>query len=315
MQQILPASDLDRVLATFSLPRRAAVRINPLRGEPPETIRRLLASGIELTPIDWSSHAFSIPEAQRETVSHLPAAEQGQVYLQSLSSQLAAVLLAPQPGDQVLDLAAAPGGKAAHLAALMQNDGLLSCVEPIKDRFYRLQANLKRQGVTIARFYRTDGRTVGKKVGPRFDRVLLDAPCSGEARFTTTEPASFETWSPRKIKETSWKQIGLIASAFESLKPGGRLLYATCSFAPEENEQVVASLLDRFPDSAELLPIDIPQLQPQESLAEPSATMVPIRPGLTTWEEEIFPADLRHTVRILPNEFYDGFFLALIKRR
>jgi tRNA (cytosine49-C5)-methyltransferase len=159
----------------------------------------------------------------------------------------------------------------------------------------------------------TDGRTVGNKVGPRFDRVLLDAPCSGEARFTATDPQSFATWSPRKIKETSRKQIGLIKSAFRSLKPGGRLLYATCSFAPEENERVVARLLEEFPEQAELLPIELPWASdPTAATIQPAA--VPLLTGLTEFDGEVFPAALRHALRILPDERYDGFFLALIQR-
>jgi 16S rRNA C967 or C1407 C5-methylase (RsmB/RsmF family) len=143
LQQFLPREMHDRILATFSLPRRAALRINPLRGEPTQIMESLLAAGIELTPVTWSPVSFAVPNSQREIVSRLPTSDRGEVYLQSLSSQLAAVILAPQPGDHVLDLAAAPGGKAAHLAALMQNHGLLSCVEPIRPRFFRLQANLK----------------------------------------------------------------------------------------------------------------------------------------------------------------------------
>lgn len=314
LKELLPAELHDAVSETFLLPRRAAVRINPLRGDPTTIREGLIAAGVELTPVPWSEVSFSIPTAHREIASRSPASERGEVYLQSLSSQLAAVVLAPNPCDQVLDLAAAPGGKAAHLAALMQNQGLLSCVEPIRSRFFRLQANLKQQGITIARFYMTDGRTVGNKVGPRFDRALLDAPCSGEARFSTTDPRSFATWSLRKLKETSRKQIGLIKSAFQSLKPGGRLLYATCSFAPEENERVVASLLKKFPEQAGILPIDFPTRENLPGILAPN-TEIPRLPGLKQFGEETFPDDLNKTVRIIPNHLYDGFYLALIEKK
>ncbi|MEQ1902749.1 MAG: RsmB/NOP family class I SAM-dependent RNA methyltransferase [Pirellulaceae bacterium] len=314
ISRILPAELLDQFWKTFELPRRAALRINTLRIDLATAVESLKQNGLTLRPVNWSPATFAIPVEQRELASHLPESTRGEIYLQSLSSQLAAVVLDPQPGEQVLDLAAAPGGKAAHLATLMQNQGLLSCVEPIKPRFFRMQANLKNQGVTIAKFYLTDGRTVGKKVGPRFDRVLLDAPCSGEARFTTTDPASFATWSPRKIRETSRKQVGLIKSAFEALRPGGKLLYSTCSFSPAENECIVAKLLEAFPDQASVLPIPLTN-EAVDPYSANSADQIPTWPGLTEYEGEVLPTSLQHTLRIMPNEFYEGFYLALIQKR
>ncbi len=312
--RILPPHFLQGFWKTFELPRRVAIRINTLRTNLTDAVESLRRNGVPLHPAKWSSTTFAIPLEHRELVTHLPETTRGEIYLQSLSSQLAAVVLSPQPGEQVLDLAAAPGGKSAHLAALMQNQGLLSCVEPIKPRFFRLQANLKSQGVSIAKFYLTDGRTVGKKVGPRFDRVLLDAPCSGEARFTTTDSDSFATWSPRKTRETSRKQAGLIKSAFQSLRPGGQLLYSTCSFSPNENECIVANLLEAFPDQANVLPIPLDNIT-SNPYAVASVDGIPAWAGLTEYEEQVLPIGLRHTLRIMPNEFYEGFYLALIEKK
>ncbi|MEZ6094135.1 MAG: RsmB/NOP family class I SAM-dependent RNA methyltransferase [Pirellulaceae bacterium] len=301
MKLVVAPDQLDAFLVSFEQSRRPAVRFNPLGQQPlPDIPSRV--------PVSWSDHSFAISQEDRDQLVGLPQAEQGSFYLQSLSSQLAAIILDPQPGEQVLDLAAAPGGKAAHLAALMNNDGLLSCVEPIRKRFFRLQANLKAQGVTIAKYYMTDGRTVGKKVGPRFDRVMLDAPCSGEARFSLADPESFTTWRPRKIRETSRKQIGLIQSAFESLRPGGRMLYSTCSFAPEENEGVVSRLLEVTEDAATILPIRIDG----KSLAE---HQVPAVSGLTQFDDREFHPTVAQTQRIMPSDLYDGFYLALIKKQ
>jgi 16S rRNA (cytosine1407-C5)-methyltransferase len=109
---------------------------------------------------------------------------------------LAPLALAPRPGETVLDLAAAPGGKTLQLAALMQNSGRLSAVEAVKGRFFRLRANLERGGVTNARTFLMDGRAVGRKCPEMFDRVLLDAPCSSEARFSRLDPRSWAHWSP-----------------------------------------------------------------------------------------------------------------------
>ena len=212
---------------------------------------------------------------------------------------LAAVTLNPQPGEQVLDLAAAPGGKTTLLAALMKNEGMLSAVEPVKRRSFKLRRVLDQQGVTIARVYTLDGRAVGNKTPQRFDKVLLDAPCSSEARFSRRNPDSWSHWSLKRVKESSRLQKRLILSAFRALKPGGHLLYSTCSFSPDENEAVVDSLLQKFPGDCQLLEIPL-EINHQA--------------GITRWQNKNYDERIRHCVRILPNDIYDGFFMCLLRK-
>jgi 16S rRNA (cytosine1407-C5)-methyltransferase len=130
--------------------------------------------------------------------------------------------------------------------------------------------------------------------------VLLDAPCSSEAKFSTLNPKSYAFWSPRKIKESQKLQKRLILSAWESLRPGGRLLYSTCSFAPEENEAVLDFLLKKRGD-AEILPLELP--------------VTNLMKGLEAWEKKRFDPAVTRARRILPTEEMDGFFLALIKKK
>jgi 16S rRNA (cytosine1407-C5)-methyltransferase len=231
-------------------------------------------------------------------VARTAAAGCGSIYIQNPSSYVAAKVLRPQPGEEVLDLAAAPGGKTIAMAAMMNNQGRIAAVEPVRGRFHHLRANVARCGVRIAEFYQKDGRKVGALVPQRFDRVLLDAPCSSESRMRWSEPDTYRHWSLKKVKECQRKQKGLLRSAFESLKPGGRLLYCTCSFGPEENELVVAHLLRR--STAVLLPVTV---------AAPKQVA-----GLTAWRGKALPADMARTVRILPDQCWDGFFLALLCR-
>lgn len=147
--------------------------------------------------------AFTTPPEHRQTLTHSPIIDQGKIYVQNLSSMLAPLILAPQPGEQILDLAAAPGGKTIQIAQMMHNTGILSAVEPIRSRMFKLRANLTRCNVKIAKTYPIDGRSVGRKTPERFDRVLLDAPCSSEARFRLKKPESWANWSLRKIRESS----------------------------------------------------------------------------------------------------------------
>ena len=248
-------------------------------------------------PLDGMPGVYVLPRGGGFTTS--PAANEGKVYIQNPSSILAVRVLEPQPGEEVLDLAAAPGGKTIAMAKAMDNRGRIAAVEPVRGRFHRLRANLQRCGVEIAELYLRDGRGVGRAVPNRFDRVLLDAPCSSQARMRWNEPATYTHWTRRKVKEAGRKQKSLLQSAYAALKPGGRMLYCTCSFAPEENEVAVASLLKR--SDAELVEI---------------AGVLPCmtRPGLTVWRGRALDDRLALSVRIVPDEVWDGFYLAAITR-
>jgi 16S rRNA (cytosine1407-C5)-methyltransferase len=186
------------------------------------------------------------------------------------------------------------------MAGMMEDRGWLSAVEPVKERFFRLKANLERSGATLVHTYMKDGRGIGRACPLMFDRVLLDAPCSSEAKFSALDPKSYAFWSPRKIKESQKLQKRLILSAWESLKPGGRLLYSTCSFAPEENEAVLDFLLKRRSD-AEILPLELPVTNAVE--------------GVEEWEKRRFDPAVSRARRILPTGEMDGFFLALIEKK
>lgn len=300
---IVPPERLASVLASFGQVKPTVLRANTLKATPEALVDALTAQEIALRPVPGLATGLALQdEAQRRALTETEAFAQGYFYIQSPSSQLAAPLLAPQPGDTVLDLAAAPGGKTTHLAALMANQGKLSAVEAVKDRFFRLRANLEQQGVTIARTFLMDGREVGRKCPGMFDRILLDAPCSSEARFDTRDPESWSHWSLKKVKECARKQQGLITAALHALKPGGVLLYCTCSFAPEENEASVQHALKRFGDAVEILPAPVPAGIPQQ-------------PGLTAWQGTEFHPDLHRAVRILPDACWDGFFLCLLRKR
>jgi 16S rRNA (cytosine1407-C5)-methyltransferase len=301
LRNVVPPERQAEVLAQFSRDVNVGLRLNPLRADPAATRAALETDGIALNPVSWSPLAFTVAPAAKRALTEHPAFARGDFYIQNLSSQLAPLLLDPQPGETVLDLAAAPGGKTCQMAALMANQGRISAVEPVRDRFFRLRANLDQQGVSIARTYLADGRAVGRKCPAMFDRVLLDAPCSSEARFDARDPDSYAHWSLRKVAECAHKQKRLLRAAWDALKPGGRLLYSTCSFAPEENETIVASLLKQVGEAAVVCPVPW--------------RLDAFMPGLTTWAGKPLPEALRHAVRVLPDERFDGFFLCLIEKR
>lgn len=264
--------------------------INPLRPS------SLTGADFGAVAIDELPDVFCV--GMDNPITQRSAAENGELYIQNPASFFAVRVLAPTENEEVLDLAAAPGGKTIAMAARMQNTGRIAAVEPIRGRFHRMQANLSRCGVTNVQFYLRDGRGVGRAVPERFDRVLLDAPCSSESRMRWQDPKTYQHWSLRKVRETQRKQRSLLRSAYAALKPGGVLVYCTCSFAPEENEVVVDSLLGK--SDAQLLSIDG---APRNSL-----------PGLTHWAGKNLRPELTLSRRILPNSIWDGFYLARIAK-
>ena len=279
------------VVATMNQPKRKGFWVNPLRAGVP-------VAGSE--PLPGIADYWVQPAGVQERLADEPQVEAGGIYPLNPSSTLAVAALAPQPDEELLDLAAAPGGKTLLMAAAMNNSGRIAAVEPVKARFHRLRANVERCGVSNVAFYLADGRSVGFKVPGRFDGVLLDAPCSSEARIRLAQPQTFVHWKPRKIKEAARKQRALLRSGFAAVKPGGRLVYSTCSFAPEENEANVDYLLSREP-SAELVAMDLP----------PAPTMC----GVREWRKRSYAAVVEDCVRVLPDDLWDGFFLAKFVKR
>lgn len=302
LRALCPQHRFNEVLDSFGIDKQTGFRINSLR-EDESTLRALRAGGVDCEPVLWAHErgvlAYQCSPAQREKLTHSPAAAQGEVYVQGLSSMLAPVVLAPEDEHWVLDLAAAPGGKTILMAEMMNNRGRISAVEPVKARFFRLRANLERMGIRNTRLYMKDGRAVGRLKPDSFDRIMLDAPCSSESRFSAVDERSWSHWSPRKVAECARKQRRLILSGFDALKPGGVMLYCTCAFSPEENEAVVSHLLRRRP-SASLAPCKLP-------IAHASA-------GVTHWQGKSFHPDVVNTRRVWPNAQMDGFYLALITK-
>lgn len=299
LTEILPQEKLKSVIESFSIERPISFRINTLKANVKDVLPELEKLNINLTPVPWFDQAFIVPSDQRERLTHSELLTFGKIYIQSLSSMLAALALEPQPNEEILDLAAAPGSKTTLIACLMQNQGRLAAVEKVKARYFKLKDNLETQGVTIAQTYLKDGAMVFKSCPERFDRVLLDAPCSSEGRFDLNHPQSMQYWSERKIKEMAHKQWRLLYSAFQSLKPNGVLIYSTCTFAPEENELIIAKLLKKF-KNAKVMPLNLPIDNVQE--------------GLTQWQEKTLDEQLAHCKRILPNAQMPGFFIARITK-
>ena len=240
-------------LKSLERPRAVALRFNPLKGE----IHQLPFVGEQ---VPWEPMGYYYDPASRPGLH--PYHEAGVYYLQEASAMSAVALLDPKPGEKICDLCAAPGGKSTQIAGRMLGQGLLLCNEYSPARAKILARNIERMGVANAIVTNEKTERLAAKLPGFFDRVLVDAPCSGEGMFRKEE-AAVTDWSQQTVEMCAARQAEILDNAARLLKPGGRLVYSTCTFAPEENEQTVAAFLDRHPEFAPER-VDAPWFTPGE---------------------------------------------------
>jgi len=246
---MLPQEFLDRIqgqlgdefpafLESLERPRAVALRFNPLKGNRPTL-------PFTEAPVPWEPEGFYYDIESRPGLH--PLHEAGVYYLQEASAMAPVALLEPQPGERVCDLCAAPGGKTTQIAGRMAGQGLLLCNEINPKRAKILSRNIERLGVANALVTNEHPQNLANRYAGFFDRVLVDAPCSGEGMFRKEE-AAVTDWSPQTVAMCANRQKEILHSAAALLKDGGRLVYSTCTFAPEENEQVIDWFLQAHPE-------------------------------------------------------------------
>ncbi len=294
LQAILPAGSYESVLQSFSSPPSVSVRINTLKIQRPDVVQALQHEGSAFTPVPWSDSALILGGDEAGGWQNSDLTKSGRIYRQGLSSMLPALALSPQPGERILDMCAAPGSKTTQIAALMQNHGEIVAIEAIRPRFYKLKSVVEQMGAQCVSFKVMDARKF--RSNEPFDKILLDVPCSSEGRFRTNDPKSFAYWSLRKIKEMVRKQRGLILNASRLLKPGGVLVYSTCTFAPEENEGVIDWALKKTKGAIETAPVHCEGIKTY--------------PALTEWQGKAFNPGVGNCFRVLPDGVMEGFFIA-----
>ena len=244
---MLPQAFLDRMkdqlgkqyadyLASLDRPRAMALRFHPGK----QVLLPFLQEKVDWEPLGYYYDPDSRPGLH-------PYHEAGVYYLQEASAMSAVALLDPQPGEKICDLCAAPGGKSTQIAGRMQGQGFLLCNEYVPKRALVLSRNIERMGVSNALVTNADTATLAKRLPGFFDRVLVDAPCSGEGMFRKEE-AAITDWSEETVSMCAARQAMILDNAAALVRPGGRLVYSTCTFAPAENEETVAAFLQRHPD-------------------------------------------------------------------
>ena len=230
--------EYDAFLESLERPRAVALRFNPLKGDMPQ-----LPFVGENVP--WEPNGFYYDPDSRPGLHVFH--EAGVYYLQEASAMSPVHLLDPQPGERVCDLCAAPGGKTTQIAGRMMGEGFLLCNEINPKRAKILSRNIERMAVANALVTNEHPATLAERYAGGFDKVLIDAPCSGEGMFRKEE-AAVTDWSVETVEMCARRQAEILHSGAQLVRPGGRLVYSTCTFAPEEDELAVAAFLESHPD-------------------------------------------------------------------
>lgn len=267
---------------------KPALRINTLKIAPNALLTRLKRKGVSLERIPFANQGYWYHADF--SLGATPEYLHGLYYLQEAASQVPPIVLDPNPGDVVLDMAAAPGSKTTQLAQLMDDQGVIVALDTEPIRLASLRNNIERMGISSVVCYKKDARFAAD-LGLAFDKVLLDAPCSGNYCI---EENYFSEKTISGIKQRAKLQKELLKSAYKVLKSGGTLVYSTCSLEPEEDELVIAWFLQKYPDMS-VRPIDLPVADP----------------GLTDVFGESLDQSLSLTKRFWPQRSgTQGFFVA-----
>ena len=275
-----------KIIKGYKAKRKTTLRVNTLKTSLHNVIDILNKNNIKFERVNWYNDALIIENANEVDIQNLDIYKNGEIYLQSLSSMLPPLILNPQEKTDILDMAAAPGGKTTQIATIVNNNASITACELNKIRAERLKYNIEKQGAK-AYVMVTDARKIDSFFS--FDNILLDAPCSGSGTLNLNTGISEKNFSLNLISKSVKAQTALLEKALKILKPGCEMVYSTCSILQEENEEILEKVLSK--NTAKIVPIDF------ESKDLP-----------------LLPARIMGTLCVAPNELYEGFFIAKIKK-
>lgn len=276
------------ILEGYKKQRRVTLRVNTIKSDIEKIEKELNEAEIEYEKVKWSKDAFIINNKREKEIEELEVYKNGAIYLQSLSSMLPPIVLDPKQGTDILDMAAAPGGKTTQIAALVNNKASITACELNNIRAQRLKYNIEKQGATCVYVMQQDSRKIDDFFS--FDQILLDAPCSGSGTLNINDENLSKIFTEKLIQKSVKSQSELLKKALKILKPGKEMVYSTCSILQEENENIINTLNKNL---YEIIPIEFKGKE----------------------ELPILPTKIDGTLCVMPNELYEGFFIAKIRKR
>lgn len=281
----------NRIIEGYSKNRPVTLRVNTLKNNIQNVKDIFIKLGYKVNEVKWYDNALIIEDINESQVRELEIYNNGEIYLQSLSSMMPVIILEPKQEENILDMASAPGGKTTQIASETGDKAFITACEKNRIRAERLKYNIEKQGTKRITVLTQDARELDNYFS--FDKILLDAPCSGSGTINLDNEKLEKIFTEELVARSGKIQLELLKKAITILKPGHEMIYSTCSILKEENEENLAKILKN--GKAELVPIDI--------------------------ENEIFkdimllPVNTQGTVCVCPNELYEGFFIAKIRKK
>jgi len=279
---------VEQILNGYTVDRVTTFRVNTLKSNTTFIKDELSRNNIEYENVEWDENIFIIKNANKKDIEELEIYKNGYIYLQSLSSMLPPIILNPVPNQDILDMCAAPGGKTTQMAAITNNEAHITACEMNNIRIERLKYNIEKQGASYVYIMQKDSRKIDDFFS--FDSILLDAPCSGSGTLNINNKNLEKTFTMNLINKSTASQLQLLKKALKILKPGKEMIYSTCSILATENEDIISKALTN--QNAEIVPIEFKGID----------------------NLPLLPTKIEGTICVRPNELYEGFFIAKIKK-
>lgn len=276
------------IIEGYKKQRKVTFRVNTLKTTVEGIEKVLDEKNIEYKKVSYYKEAFIIENTRENEIKQLDCYKNGEIYMQSLSSMLPPIILEPKENTDILDMTAAPGGKTTEIATITQNKARITAVEMNKIRAEKLKYNVEKQGANSVYIMEQDARKIDSFFS--FDSILLDAPCSGSGTININDVKLEKTFTRELINKSIKSQKTLIRKAIEILKKGSELVYSTCSILQEENEDIINEILKT--KKVEIVNINFPGIEELPKL----------------------PSKIKGTLCVMPNEEYEGFFVAKLKK-
>lgn len=272
------------IIRGYSVKRKVTFRVNTLKSDVNKIKLELERNNIEYEKVSWYEDAFIVQNVDEEVLRNMDIYKNGEIYMQSLSSMLPPIILNPAQGKDILDMAAAPGGKTTQIAALTCNKAHITACEINKIRADRLKYNLEKQGAKNVFLMQKDARYIDDFFS--FDQILLDSPCSGSGTLDLNDKNLDKNFTEKLVDNCTRFQYSLLKKAIKVLKPGSDMVYSTCSILQKENEDILNKILKE----------------------EKNIKIVPIE--FKDEKIKLLPVKIPGTLCVMPDELYEGFFIA-----
>ena len=342
--------NIDKILTGMSEERYTTFRANYLKSNEAEVEDELIKNDVKFEKIkifqsesrmeskteiknnlDNIFYVYVVYNKNEKDLSNLKIYRDGKIYIQSISSMIPPIILNPQPGEMVLDIASAPGSKTTQMATMMNNEGYILANEIDKFRCEKLKYNVEKQGTSIVHIINKDGTKLFNDIQndnniivKEFDRILVDAPCSGEGRFIVSNKKTYEYWSLKMQNELVHIQKKLISNAINLCKINGTILYSTCALSMEENEKVIDWAIKNYNIEIEKIKINFSIEKNTENKLNDDLTQIgklakskdlELNNGMIIkGNKKGLNEKVENTIKILPNKFLEGFYVAKIKK-